>query len=202
MSEYLFQRAFLEAQKLSEEKNKVCLEFGVGWGGTFKWYAEQIKLNFPDTVLIGFDSWQGLPPEEKGVWFPERHNVGAFSFSKNVVLAKLKELGLENDDRFKFVDGFYSESLTPEIRSTINNVIFINIDVDLYTSTISVLDFVKPLLQKNTILYFDDWKDPKDKHDGEWGEHLAWKVWSEKNPEIIYETMEINKYNQRYIKIL
>ena len=33
----------------------------------------------------------------------------------------------------------------------------VHIDVDLYSSTVEVLEFVKPLLVKGSVLVFDDW---------------------------------------------
>ena len=33
----------------------------------------------------------------------------------------------------------------------------VHIDVDLYSSTVEVLEFVRPLLVKGSILIFDDW---------------------------------------------
>ena len=33
----------------------------------------------------------------------------------------------------------------------------VHIDVDLYSSTVEVLEFVKPLLVKSSVLVFDDW---------------------------------------------
>ena len=34
---------------------------------------------------------------------------------------------------------------------------FIHIDVDLFSSTTEVLEFVKPLIVKGTVIAFDDW---------------------------------------------
>ncbi len=33
----------------------------------------------------------------------------------------------------------------------------VNIDCDLYESAVYVLDFIEPLLQEGSVLYFDDW---------------------------------------------
>lgn len=197
----IFQRAFHLAQRIWPSGG-VCLEFGVYTGGTYLWQVEQILSRYPDSRLIGFDSWQGLPAETDGVWHPERHQAGNFSAAKAAVTEPLRELtGCDEDPRFRFVDGFYSESLTHEVRNTIADLIFVNIDVDIYRSTIELLDFVGPCLRPGVVLYWDDWKDPRDNHSESWGEHLAWDAWRRVNPGVRVETIEVNPINQRIMVV-
>src|SRR3990167_1442476 len=202
MSQSVFVQAFLEAQRLFPPGSKTCLEFGVGKGGSYVWQVNQIVKNFKDTTLIGFDSWCGLPDETPGVWCPGRHIRGNFAHPKSIVLDELTKIGVKNDPRFMLVDGFFDKSLTKEVQQSISNLIFVNIDVDIHSSSILALDFIKPLLKENVILYWDDWKDPIDKYDGKWGEHLAWEQWSQKNPEVKTETIVIGGSNERYMRIL
>jgi len=182
-----------------------CLEFGVMYGNSFMWQILQILNFFPKDQLIGFDSWQGLPKETPGVWAPERHHEGAFSTTKDVVIGRMEEYNVFIGDRFKLVDGFFSKSLTPELQSVIgegdSKVIFINVDVDIHSSAMEVLRWVRPLLQVGTVLYFDDWKDPIDTHDGPWGEHLAWAQWTKENPSIQAKLVSLNDVNQRAFEI-
>ncbi|MDX9702321.1 MAG: TylF/MycF/NovP-related O-methyltransferase [Candidatus Auribacterota bacterium] len=193
----LLQRGFYLANSIFPEGG-TCLEFGVYVGDSYIWQAERILKKFPKTSLIGFDSWEGLPDETEGVWRPDRHNKGCFASAKEKVLSRLNDLNIkESDTRFSFVDGFFSESLTDQLRKTLKNIIFINIDVDLYKSTIEVLDFVKPILRPGIIIYWDDWKSPKDTYDDSWGEHRAWGDWIARNPEVKTEIIEVNPVNQR-----
>lgn len=192
----VFTNAFALAHRIFPHGG-VCLEFGVYTGTTFAWQAEQIKKHHKASSLIGFDSWQGLPPEAEHVWIPERHKIGKYASIKEVVLSKLDRIGMRDDARLSFVDGFFSETLTPELQKKVGPVIFINVDVDIYSSTMELLDFVKPLLQVGTVLYWDDWKDPRFLHEGDWGEHKAWKDWSLQNPDILAEDLEVNPLNQR-----
>jgi len=200
----LFQDAFLLANKNFPDGG-TCLEFGVSIGNTYMWQAEQILTEFKNNKLIGFDSWEGLPEESKNVWYPDRHSIGAFAYPKELVEARLKVLLNDiPDERFQFVDGFFSESLTGELQKQIDDVIFINIDVDIHKSTIELLVFVKPFLRSGVIIYWDDWLDPQDvseKH-GSWGEHLAWEEWSKENPEIKTKTIKVNEWNQRIMEVL
>jgi len=196
----LFAEAFHLAHKNFPEGG-TCLEFGVSEGNTYIWQAKQIITKYKNSMLIGFDSWVGLPPETKDVWAPERHKAGEFASPKEVVETRLS-LVAENDNRFKLVDGFFFDSLTSDLCKTIKNLIFVNIDVDIHISTIQLLDFVKPLLRSGVILYWDDWKDPNDKYEGEWGEHLAWKEWNLRSPEIKTKTLKTNQWDQRIMEIL
>lgn len=180
----------------------ICLEFGVYVGRSFLWQAQQIITRFPASSLIGFDSWQGIPDETDGVWAPDRHAKGQYQSPKNVVLDKLREANIDSDRRFCLVDGFFCDSLTPKLQQSIGKIIFVNIDVDIHKSTIEVLDFILPMLQKGTVLYFDDWKDPRDQHDGQWGEHLAWEQWTQIHTNVLHRTVSVNEKNQRYMEIL
>ncbi|MGB7442582.1 MAG: TylF/MycF/NovP-related O-methyltransferase [Coleofasciculaceae cyanobacterium] len=192
----VFRRSFHLAHAIHPQGG-TCLEFGVHVGNTYIWQAKEILKNYPQSQLIGFDSWQGLPEEASGIWVPERHRKGQFSSSKEVVTRRLYQLTSPSDDRFSFVDGFFSDSLTDEVRKNISDIIFVNIDVDLYKSTIDVLDFLKPLCKPGLIIYWDDWKDPADQHEAGWGEHLAFTNWIKENEDVKVETLEIDPINRR-----
>lgn len=197
----LFERAFHLAHFVFPEGG-TCLEFGVFRGGTYAYQAEQINKHHPASKLIGFDSWQGLPEETEGIWIPERHAKGEYAAPKDEVLRKLSAAGLSaQDPRFRLVDGFYSESLTPELRDSIGSLIFVNIDVDIYSSTIELLDFIEPMLRPGVILYWDDWKDPRDHHDTPWGEHAAWTDWSAARPGIEVALIGTNDFLQQVMVI-
>jgi len=197
----MLKTAFKLAHSIAPTGGGTCLEFGVFIGETFKWQASEIKKHFPESSLIGFDSWQGLPAEDPKVWAPSRHEKGGYASTKDVVLQKLRSIGMADDKRIRLIDGFFSESLTTNLQKEIDNVIFINIDVDIYSSTMELLNFVKPLLRPGCVIYWDDWKDPRDEHDGLWGEHRACEEWLSQNPNIEAETIEINPVNQRYMVI-
>ena len=194
----MIMRAFHQAHQNFPEGG-TCLEFGVFTGWSYMLQVNEILNRYTSSKLIGFDSWQGLPEETANVWFPKRHAKGQFKTTKDVVL---KQLGNNiNDERFKLIDGFFKDSLTKEIQDSIKDLIYVNIDVDIHSSTIEVLEFIYPILRSGVIIYFDDWKDPKDKFDGKWGEHLAWEEFTNKYPTLKYKVLEINDANQRYMEI-
>lgn len=182
------------------------LEFGVYGGRTFAWLAEQLLSRSPKSILRGFDSWQGIPKETEGLFCPPRHAEGMMSLGKIYVIERLENLGIRVgvDKRFRFVDGFFCDSLTQKVQKNIKNLAFVNIDVDIHKSTVELLDFITPLVHAGTVLFFDDWKDPDDAKicNEKWGEHLAFEQWLEKNPNIVSAEYDINFLNQRWIEIL
>lgn len=174
-------------------KGGTILEFGVASGSSYIQLASKIIYDKWPCVLIGFDSWQGLPKEIEGVHFHPSWQVGAYAFSRQIVENKIKKLGvILPDKRFQFVDGWLENSLTKELQQSIKNLIFVNIDIDLYVSTVVVLNFLTPILQKGTQIYFDDWYEKAPEL---CGERLALKQWTEKNPEkkysFIYKTEQV-----------
>ena len=191
-------------------RSGTCLEFGVAWGNSYAWQVSQILDKYVCSKLIGFDSWAGLPKETPGVWAPDRHCEGAFSTDKAGVVNRVAELGITvgNDitSNFSLIDGFFSESLTKELQSYIKDLIFVNIDVDVFISTQQLLIWITPMLQVGTVIYLDDFRDPLDENNlagaKEWGENLAWRQWTEAHPHIKYNMIAVNAVNQCAFEIL
>ena len=82
-------------------------------------------------------------------------------------------------------NGFYKDTLTKNLQEKLPKVGMVHIDVDLYSSTCEVLNFVKPLLVEGTIILFDDWYCfPVNK---EMGEPKAFKEFLSANKNIEVE---------------
>jgi O-methyltransferase len=136
------------------------LEFGVFKGYSF-WHAQQVAshLHLDGMRFYGFDSFAGLPPPE-GVDRTYRGDFyeGQYTCSKAMVERNLNERGVDWSRTF-LIEGFFAESLTPELRAQhrLERAAIVLIDCDLYESTRQVLEFLEPLLDRGTILIFDDW---------------------------------------------
>jgi hypothetical protein len=202
-----FKQSFLAAQKLNPEGG-VCLEFGVGMGRSFSWSLMQIVRNSPNSKLLGFDGWKGLPKEDSKVWCPDHHTEGKLCWSKAEIFKVFKDLGvlpyIENDPRFYIVDGWFCDTLTPALQKmvvSLGSLIFVNCDVDIFISTEQMLNWITPLLRVGTIIYLDDWRDPTDNNpafpERKWGEHLAWEQWTQRNPNLKFELLVCNELDQR-----
>lgn len=171
------------------------LEFGVGSGGSYIQLTSKIINGWP-CKLIGFDSFQGLPKETEGVWRREEFFEGQYSHPKSTVENKLKDLDvILPDKRFTLVEGWLKDTLTIDRQQNIENVILVNVDVDIYISAISVLNFITPLVQKGALIYFDDWEVPDNirPKNGKWGEQLAFEEWTLVNPQINFSGRSIGR---------
>ena len=85
------------------------------------------------------------------------------------------------------VKGFYDTSLTDELAARLlpTKAAVIYVDCDLYESTVPVLKFLGPFLQRGTILVFDDWNcfhgDPDR------GERRAFREFMDAEPRLRFE---------------
>ncbi len=113
------------------------LEFGVATGGTLR----QIAAAAPAGAAFGFDSFQGLPEKWRAGF-----EAGAFA------MAELPEVaGAE------LVVGWFDETLPGFLDGHPEPVAFLHLDADLYSSTVTVLDALRPRLRVGTVLLFDEY---------------------------------------------
>ena len=136
--------------------SQVYYEFGCHSGRTFSSAINSARfLKMNNMKFYAFDSFEGLPAVEnsEGGYF----KAGEYSTSVENFLGIVKGktgVALNKDN---IVKGFYCDSLTPELQESLPKVGVVHIDVDLYSSTVSVLNFIKPLLTVGSVLLFDDW---------------------------------------------
>lgn len=130
-------------------------EFGCHSGRTFSAAiraSEGLKIPFK---FYAFDSFQGLPnvsTAEDGIFLKGEFSTSVADFLSAV--KKYSGYSLKNDSIIK---GYYSESLTIELQEKLPRIGVLHIDVDLYSSTVSVLNFIRPLICPGTVILFDDW---------------------------------------------
>ena len=115
------------------------LEFGVAAGASMRWWSRALKN--PESVLHGFDSFEGLP-ETVGPW-----RQGQFD--------RRGEPPVIDDPRVKFFKGWFDQVL-PAYSICPLEVLVVNLDADLYSSTIYVLRWLRPQLKPGTLVYFDE----------------------------------------------
>jgi O-methyltransferase len=131
-------------------------EFG-SWGGmTFALAYHEIWERGHPAHLWAFDSFRGLPDpgvdEEHPVW-----QEGAMATSLEEFHTLCAQRGIPRD-RYTVVPGFYEETLaamSPEDEP--RNIALAYVDCDLYSSTRTVLDFLRPRLKHGMIVAFDDY---------------------------------------------
>jgi hypothetical protein len=91
-------------------------------------------------------------------------------------------------EKLTTVRGFYDQSLNDALRYRLagKKAAVVYVDCDLYKSTVPVLQFVRPFLQKGTVIVFDDWNcyhgDPT------LGERRAWAEFCVAHPAYAFES--------------
>jgi hypothetical protein len=129
-------------------------QFGVYKGDSMKIQ----KKAFPRARLLGFDSFMGLPDDAPGHDIDPNWQRG--HWDSGDVRAKLSiEMG--GPRKVRFVKGFFNESLNPSLlqKLSLKPAQYIDIDVDLYSSSVQALDFMfgQGLVQTGTLIGYDDW---------------------------------------------
>ena len=114
----------------------LALEFGVFSGVTINTLAK----TKPDKIIFGFDSFEGLPE----YWMPG-YDKGHFACELPTVLGNVI-----------LIKGWFNETLPDFIKETKEEIAFIHIDCDLYSSTKTIFDNVKNRLAQNCIFVFDE----------------------------------------------
>ena len=161
-------RLSLLAHSLSlAPENGWFMEFGVFKGTSLNYMS---KL-YPDRIFYGFDSFDGLPEE----WIRSDKST----YSKGHFSTRIPKM----NSNVKLIEGFFDTSLPKWLEEHAHqNVSFLHIDSDLYSSAKTILSELNAYIKSGTIIVFDelcDWKEsgvyPKWK-EGEW---LALSEWTE-----------------------
>jgi hypothetical protein len=168
-------------------------EFGVASGETLIIAYKASKL-FPGKSAMkffGFDSFQGIPEISGKEDAASMWSKGDFTFGIETVLAKLKRYAVDIS-QVTLVPGFYEQSLNPAAISKykLKKVSYLRLDCDLYSSTKTVLNFVKPFLTDGAIIDFDDYFCYAS---NDFGEPLAFQEWLKANPDI--RAREFSRYS-------
>ncbi|WP_178988982.1 TylF/MycF/NovP-related O-methyltransferase [Winogradskyella schleiferi] len=121
------------------------LEFGVFKGKSMKYWS---KINtHQDSLLHGFDTFSGLP--ESWDNFTGGLEKGFFDTKGQVPQIE--------DNRVSFYKGLFKDTFPPFLdHYKSENTLIINIDADLYSSTLFVLTMSHKILIKGSIIIFDE----------------------------------------------
>ncbi len=124
------------------------LEFGVYRGESLSWWLQ--RLPHPNARFAGFDTFTGLPERWR-----RSEPLGAFN-----VNGKLPDI---SDPRCSFEVGLFQDTLPAFIGThDLSGRLIIQLDADLYTSTLFVLTRLAPYLKSGDLLFFDEFSCPLD----------------------------------------
>jgi O-methyltransferase len=133
-------------------------EFGVYTGSSFTHAIKCAKSNekfdpgLTNMKFYGFDSFQGfgkLSESEKHSFYTDVN----FKTDYKKVFKRVNRILPSN--RFELVDGFFEETLQSNPKSNLAKIIFI--DSDTYSSARLALNYLRPTMQKGTIIILDDY---------------------------------------------
>lgn len=119
------------------------IELGVHQGHTIRWWATHLEDD--DARLHGFDSFLGLPE----TW-NEENTAGRFSTDGSVPA--------NDDPRICFFPGWFADTLS-SYDPPAHDSVFLNFDADLYSSTATALNHLRPVICPGAWLYFDELND-------------------------------------------
>jgi hypothetical protein len=129
----------------------LVVEFGVGSGHTMRQCTNILKTRFPGKSfkVRGFDWFKGLP--EAWVYTRDPNIVAApqGAFSQNGLIPNIE--GVE------YYVGLFEDTLPAFVEKEAEPLALVHIDCDLYSSTKTVLESIRPYLVKDTIIAFDEW---------------------------------------------
>lgn len=133
--------------KLSTQKDGEIAEVGVYKGGT----ARMIAKSCPEKTFHLFDTFSGMPESQRDVDF---HQQGEFA---DTSLESVKRF-LKDCQNVEFHPGLFPQTINGVKNKTF---CYVHVDVDIYPSVKSCLEFFYPRLVPGGIMLFDDyqWKD-------------------------------------------
>ena len=122
-------------------KNTLFLEFGVCTGKSINLFSKHLK----ETIIHGFDSFEGLTEDWVGYL---DHPEGTYNFNKKPPIV---------NSNVKLIIGKIQDTLDEFLKkNNTKKISFVHIDVDTYETTLFILKKIKPYLNNNCIILFDE----------------------------------------------
>ena len=142
------------------------LEFGVSRGHSFAAIHDITNdRNLKRVRLIGFDSFEGLPPEAAQEGWKPGEFYSALSATRKFLTSRGIDWG-----RCFLVKGWFKNTLNDKTirKFNIERASLIMIDCDIYSASRDALWFCAPLIGDHAVIFFDDWGwGPKENRIGQ-----------------------------------
>ncbi len=145
-------------------------------------YRRDIQTLWSDMRFFAFDSFEGLPAL-RGVDVESRDFAeGQYAFGADEFLSNVASRGVDLT-KVITVPGWFDQTCNSGTISKfeMRRASIVHIDCDLYESTRTVLDFIRPLIVDGTVLIFDDWFCFRGNPN--LGEQRAFLEWAESLPD-------------------
>jgi O-methyltransferase len=173
------------------------LEFGVSRGTSMTCvYKCMSDAGLRRNRLIGFDSFEGMPPEAASEgWAPGQYHstIGA---TRSYLRRKQVDL-----DRVMLVKGWFKDTLTDKTRQefALKKASLIMVDCDIYSASKDALTFCEPHIRKHAAILFDDWGWRADK--GAIGQKEAFEEFLDEHPDLTAEPLPTYRSQARVFLI-
>jgi hypothetical protein len=140
-------------------------EFGVGKGRSMRRFLRALKvfcdaedLDLYSYSIFLFDSFEGMPVKSSPRDEHPGFSKGVLSFSLEQTRSSISRYLDLSRGTVCFVKGFFQDSLTAALASELSAhpPSIVTIDVDFYSSTKSVLQWILPFAPTGCLFYFDD----------------------------------------------
>lgn len=140
-------------------------EFGVGRGRTMmrflkalRLYCRLAEIDPYSYSIFGFDSFEGLPPKESARDDHPGWHQQQFHYSVEQISVRVGEQLDISRSTVRFIKGFFKDSLTAELAAQLSAhpPSIVTIDVDYYSSTMTVLQWLSRFMSSGCLFYFDD----------------------------------------------
>lgn len=178
-----YRRAIAEVRRDDDTEIRY-FEAGVYCGQSMAVWFDACAAAGVDSLAFGADSFRGLPESvrhDEGSWYE-----AMFWCPRSVAEWNMERLGVPAA-RVELIEGYYDETLGPELAQRIGSVNVAMLDADAYSSTVPVLEFLGPILSSPSVLVFDDWYsggnlDPATGESRGIGVERAFDEWLRDNP--------------------
>jgi len=145
----------------------LVMEFGVYRGDSLRAIARHVTQD-----VHGFDSFEGLP--EDWTYFQKQGR-----YSLNGQAPRFDEPNV------RVHPGWFAQALPRFLAEHAGPARFVHVDCDIYASTRTVLDLLKPRIVSGTVIVFD--------------EYLNYPAWREHEYKAFHEYINANAVSYRYI---
>lgn len=168
------------------------VECGVGWGNSLVCITISHQVIQSSKKIWAFDSFSGLPepsPEDEPLRSGVKIEKGDLAYTEAYVKARLKKASIPETliSDINFVPGYFEKTL---MQFPVNKqVSFLHLDVDLYDSYVTTLDFFYSRLVPGGVIALDEYNDQK------WvGCTKAVDFFLKDKPERVEKSPFLNKY--------
>ena len=155
---YLRHRFFKMLFEKISNINGDVVECGIGFGTSFLCLAWISHVGKKERTVWGFDSFEGFPEPSIFDQSPRNLKKGQWAVSDVKGIYDLLKGRMEPSyvkENVNIVKGFFDKSLK-EYKG--ESVVFLHLDVDLYASYKTTLEYFWPKMAKGGVVVFDEYK--------------------------------------------